>query len=292
MFFTRNGLIAKAYLLKNILKILFVILSLFFETAATSQQIVGGAQYRQQLAAAYQNKKNDFLAASRQQGKLGEIMHPGIAFSGISPFAITSVGHYNLVLGYPASTGAFLLSADLTKFGDYNAMQVGVGYGMRFSETLTGGIKINFYRQSIKGYNSFRSLPLEASIMYALTPKLKTGISFYNLAAVFNNNNSKEKLPAITGVGWQYQFSENFTGGLLISKEEKGTVILNPFLSMNFLNRFFFCPGYETGVGNWILSAGYYLLPFHTAIHIGVHPYLGLSGGISIQWVADKSHDK
>jgi hypothetical protein len=253
-----------------------------------SQQIAGGVQFRQQLAAAFQHAQTDLLSAGRQHGKLAGIEVPGVAFAGNMPLAIKGLGNYSLVVCYPALDGTFLLGTDYTRFGDYSLTQIGAAFGLRLSGTLTGGIRLNYYRQQIAGYNGFNAFPVEASIMYALTPKLQTGISFYNLVAVVKKPKSKERLPVFTGIGWRYQFSESLSAGVLISKEDNGVVIFNPFLSLQFLNKFYFSPGYETGLSNWILSAGYFLPPFTIKVNLSVHPYLGVSGGLSIQWVNGK----
>lgn len=266
----------------------FLIISVILSITVHPQQIAGGAPFRQQMAAAFQNSKNDLLAAGRQLGKLGEDIPPGVAFSGNTPFGIKNLGNYSLVFCYPGFGGSFLLGTDFTKSGDYNAMQTGIAYGMRFAETLSGGIKINYYSQSIRGYKGFKAFPVEASVLYTVTSKLQTGISFYNLVSVFRNKNVTERLPVFSAVGWRYQFSKVFTGALLISKEESGIVIFNPALSIQMSDAFYFCSGYETGLSNWMLSAGYYLQGFNASIHFSIHPYLGLSGGMSIQWTAEK----
>lgn len=250
---------------------------------------MGGIQFRQQLAAAFQSPQTDLLSAARQHGKLGDVKATGIAFAGNKPLAIKGLGYYNMVFCHPVMGGGLLLGADHTRFGDYSLTQIGAGFGMRLSETLTGGIRINYYRQHIAGYDGFTAFPVEASILYAVTPKLQTGISFYNLAAVVKKPKSKEKLPVFTGIGWRYQFSENFSAGALISKEDHGGVIFNPFLSMQLMNRFCFSAGYETGLSNWILTAGYFVAPFTTKVNFSIHPNLGLSGGLSIQWVNGKN---
>jgi hypothetical protein len=270
------------------LRIIYTLFCLIAAAVVHSQEIAGGVQFRQQLAAAFQSSQTDLLSAGRQHGKLGDIKAPGIAFAGNMPLAIKGLGYYNMVFCYPALGGSFLLGADYTRFGDYSLTQIGAGFGMRLSETLTGGVRFNYYRQQIAGYDGFNAFPVEASIMYALTPNLQTGISFYNLAAIVKKPKSKQRLPVFTGIGWRYQFSENFSAGALISKEDHGGVIFNPFLSMQLLSKFCFSVGYETGLSNWMLSAGYFLAPFTTKVNVSIHPYLGFSGGLSIQWVNGK----
>jgi hypothetical protein len=280
--------IAEGHICLKIVRVIPIVIGLILAPAVHSQQIAGGVQFRQQLAAAFQHPQTDLLSAGRQQGVLGQQELPGIAFAGNMPLSLKGLGNYHLVFCYPAMGGAFLLGTDYTRFGDYSATQVGAAYGLRFSESLTGGIRLNYYRQQIAGYNGFSAFPVEASIMYALTPKLSTGISFYNLVAVAKKPKLKERLPVFTGIGWRYQFSENFSAGALISKEDNGVVIFNPFLSIQLLQKFYFSPGYESGLSIWVLSAGYFLAPFMTKVNISVHPYLGFSGGLSIQWVNGK----
>jgi hypothetical protein len=270
------------------LRILVTAFCLISAAGVHSQQIAGGVPFRQQLAAAFQYQQADLISAGRLQGKLGDIDVAGIAFSGNMPLAIKGLGNYSMAACYPVIGGTFLLGADYTRFGDYGVSQIGAAFGMRLSETFTGGVRINYYSQQIAGYGGFKAFPVEASMMYALSPKLQTGILFYNLAAVVNKSKSKERLPVFTGIGWRYQFSDSFSAGVLMSKEDGGVIIFNPFLSIQFLNKFYFSPGYESGFGNWILSAGYFLAPFTTKVNLSIHPYMGVSGGLSIQWVNGK----
>jgi hypothetical protein len=271
------------------LRVIYTVFCLIAAAVVYSQEIAGGVQFRQQLAAAFQAPQTDLLSAGRQQGKLAGIKAPGIAFAGNKPFAIKGLGNYAMVFCYPAMGGSFLLGADHTRFSDYSLTQIGAAFGMHFSETFSGGVRMNYYRQHIAGYNGFNAFPVEASLFYALTPKLQTGISFYNLVAAVKKPKSKERLPVFTGIGWRYHFSENFSAGALISKEDNGAVIFNPFLSIQFMDRFYFSPGYETGLSNWILSAGYFVPPFTTKVNLIIHPYLGFRGGLSIQWISGKN---
>ena len=151
---------------------------------------------------------SDVWSSHHNQAGLGWLTKVEAGVFAQNRFLVKEMNYMGFAYAHPVKSGAFALS--FTNFGytQYGESKLGLAYGMKFSERITGGVQINYHNTRIgNNYGSASVLSTEMGLQAKLTSKLELGLHLFNPTQAKLNDFNDERMPTIMRLGMAYTFS-------------------------------------------------------------------------------------
>ncbi len=161
----------------------------------------------------------DVWSTHHNQGGLGWLENPtaGVYFE--NRFGLPELSQMGAAAAVPVGSGAFGLSYSGFGWSLYKENKVGLAYGMKFNEKISGGIQANYHSMRLpNNYGASATLTVEAGIQARVTEELTIGAHLFNPTRAKLNEFNDERIPTIMRVGVGYRFSDRL---LLTCEAEK-----------------------------------------------------------------------
>jgi hypothetical protein len=149
------------------------------------------------LFAAVQHPAGPALVSRYMAGMQSErFTWPGApAHTSLAVLAPTASGHFSLFLGHAGMDG-------------YAALQGSLGYARYLGNWLQGGVRMNYYRISAKGYSPRTAWPVDLGLVIRLSDKLVSDMAAWNILGARLNRRPETRLPRAFRSGIAYHLSE------------------------------------------------------------------------------------
>jgi len=235
---------------------------------------------------------SDVWSTHHNQAGLGWLESPvaGVFFQ--NKFLLKEMSYMGFAYAHPTKSGAFGVS--FSNFGSslYGESKFGIGYGMKFSEKITGGLQLNYHNTRLKNdYGKHSGVTAEFGIQANLNSKMMLSTHIFNPTRSKLNDYNDERIPTVLRIGINYKFSKQV---LATVEAEK-----------NLLNKPVFRAGLEYHTNDMIyLRAGIGTSPTLASFGVGIkkdayqfdiaasyHQVLGFSPEISFQYTLGKKSE-
>jgi hypothetical protein len=164
---------------------------------------------------------SDLWSAHNNQAGLALLKHPIAGIYYENRYLIREMGLSNVAAALPVSKiGTFALS--YYRFGSslFYDSKVGLGYGMKLGEKISGGVQLNHHTIGFGDiYGKRSTVSTELGILAQLTNELSIGAHIYNINRARINNNPNEYLASYIRLGLNYKFSEQVFAVIEVQKD-------------------------------------------------------------------------
>jgi len=162
----------------------------------------------------------DVWAIRFNQAALAEVSSVSFGAAYESRFLLKSLGVQSLAVAIPVKRGTFGLNYTGTGDKLYNESKIGLGYGMKLSEKVNLGIRLNYHSLRLgNNYGRTQNLTFELSVLAKPTNNIQIGFHLFNPSQTKLNEYQNEEIPAIINLGMSYKFSEKVCGNIEIEKD-------------------------------------------------------------------------
>ena len=151
---------------------------------------------------------SDVWSSHHNQAGLGWLTKVEAGVFAQNRFLVKEMNYMGFAYAHPVKSGAFALSFTNFGYSQYGESKLGLAYGLKFSERITGGVQINYHNTRIgNNYGSASVLSSEMGLQAKLTSKLELGLHLFNPTQAKLNDFNDERIPTIMRLGMAYTFS-------------------------------------------------------------------------------------
>ena len=195
------------------------------------------------------------------------------------PFAIGEIGVTSAGGILPVDPGTFRLKLSGYGIPGYNALIMGLGYGMQMSEHLFAGINFQYYNTTIPGdLNYLWTIGWGAGLLYAPSKDTRTGIVLLNPFTASNYSGYGPLFPAMIAAGVSRRIYEHTHVLLECSYKSNAPLRIKFGLEYTLKDRASLACGVHSSPATYAVGAGFnpgnFEIHFATAWSAlpGIHP--------------------
>jgi hypothetical protein len=178
----------------------------------------------------------------------------------------------------PVRKGAFGLSFSYFGFSLYNEMKTGLAYGMRFGNSFSVGIQLDYLRfHTGEDYGSKNLFTFEIGLQYRVQEQLCLGIHIFSPVPVKVMDEPVERLPTVIRMGLSWQVSKSFITSAEIGKDLVNKPVFRAGMEYHFVNPLFIRIGYQTNPSQFTFGFGLVLGKLSFDIASSYNMVLGFS---------------
>ncbi len=184
---------------------------------------------------------NDFWSSVNNQAGLAFIDNPTLGIGYNNEFLLKELATKYVGFAMPLKgAGTFGLQVSQFGFNLLNQTKIGLGYGMKFSESFSGGIQLDYFHLQLGDiYGSTGAFTFEVGAMYKMSEKWVLGAHLFNPVMAKLADYNDERMTTVLGAGVSFLASEQvqFAAEVEKSIENKASVKLGiDYSIMDFLN--------------------------------------------------------
>lgn len=233
---------------------------------------------------------SDVWSTHHNQAGLGWLQNPtaGVFFQ--NKYLLKELNYMGFAYAHPIKSGTFGLS--FSNFGSslYGESKVGLGYGMKFSDKITGGVQLNYHNTRIaNNYGNHSGITAEIGMQALLTEKFMLAVHLFNPTRSKLNEYGDERIPTIMRLGFSYEFSDK----VLTTLEAEKDLLNRPVFKAGIEYRTNDLIHLRAGIGTnpTIASFGFGLNLENIQIDVAAsyHQTLGFSPELSLNYVFGNS---
>lgn len=261
--------------------ILFGTLVFVFNTYA---QLGSGLQQGYASVTAYSSKPEDIISITANQASLAGFSKTSALIYFEKAYMLETMNMVSALIALVTGKGNFGVCLDHFGSSLYQQSHVGISYAKKLGKSLSIAPKFNYQVAGNKKYSIIKGLTADLSLLFHLTENLHAGIQFINPGATLFKTGS-EKLPVISVMGIGYQVSPMLGISCQLLKRERMTMGFQPGLFYQPIKGLIAKMGLSTNSSSWWLSAGWKFADFKIEILTAMHPQLGLTPAMTIQYL-------
>jgi hypothetical protein len=253
---------------------LILLLCVLAVTASAQNSTTSTAGFYTAMGA-YRSSNADVFAAISHQATLPNIKRSMIGIRGQKKFLLKELGFYSAAIAIPLHNSG--MAASTTYFGSpqFNQTQLSLAYGKKLSQSLNIGVQFNYHTTHIAGYGNTNMPSIETSVLYTISPSIKTGLHFYCPVELKNNKSAPDKATPTYTVGLGYALTENFFCSTEIVQPQEKQLYLNVGFEYQWAQQFFAKAGTSTQDKSFFAGAGLQWKNQKLELIAHYHPVLG-----------------
>ena len=233
---------------------------------------------------------SDVWSSHHNQAGLGWLTKVEAGVFAQNRFLVKEMNYMGFAYAHPVKSGAFALSFTNFGYSQYGESKLGLAYGMKFSERITGGVQINYHNTRIgNNYGSASVLSSEMGLQAKLTSKLELGLHLFNPTQAKLNDFNDERIPTIMRLGMAYTFSNKV---FITLEAEKDIDFLPNFkagIEYKANDRIYL----RGGIGSSPTAAAFGVGVYHKGLKLDLassyHQVLGFIPEVSLTYVFEKN---
>lgn len=227
----------------------------------------------------------DVWAIRFNQAALADLRSVSFGVSYESRFLLKSLGVQSLAVAIPTKRGTF--GVNYTGTGDqlYMDSKIGLGYGMKLSEKINLGIRLNYHSLRLgNNYGRTQNITAELSLLAKPTDKIQIGFHLFNPTQTKLNDYQNEEIPAIMNLGVSYKFSEKVRGNVEIEKDIELPFSVKMGVEYFPVDNLYIRAGISTNPSIPTIGFGLVKGEFHLDFSSAFHPALGLTPSLGLRY--------
>ncbi len=232
---------------------------------------------------------SDIWSVNINQAGLAKIKSITAGVSYESRFTQKELGIQAFGLAIPVKNGAFGLN--YTGFGGklYRDSKIGLSYGMKFSDKISGGLSINYHNLSIaNNYGTKSSLTFELGIIANVIENLQLGFHLFNPSQAKLNDYQDEIIPTVVKLGLRYDFSKK----VYVNAEVEKDIDLKPIYKIGVeyhpIDILYIRTGISSNPSLPAIGFGVDVKNFRFDFSSSFHPVLGATPAFGIVYTVNK----
>lgn len=233
---------------------------------------------------------SDVWSTQYNQAGLANVRLISAGVSYESRFLQKDLGIQSFAFALPVKSGTFGLN--YTGFGGklYRQTKVGLSYGMKFSEKISGGISLNYHNLRIgNNYGNKSSLTFEVGIIAQIIENLQLGVHIFNPSQTKLNDFEDEIIPTIFRLGVRYDFSDKVVALLEVEKDVDFNPSYKAGIEYHPTDLLYIRTGISTNPSAPSIGFGVDLNNFRFDFSSTFHPVLGATPAIGLVYTAGSS---
>lgn len=200
-------------------------------------------------------------------------------------FTVRELSQMGVSFAYPIKAGTFGVSYSGFGYSLYKENKVGLGYGMKFNDRISGGVQMNYHSLRIANdYGTNTSFSVEAGIMARITDEFTVGVHVFNPTKAKLIDYNDERIPTIMRLGVGYKFSDKILVTAEAEKDIDYDASFRAGLEYSATENFFLRGGVSTNPGIMAFGFGFQFDGFKADLATTYHQILGFSPQISLQY--------
>ena len=205
-------------------------------------------------------------------------------------FSLKELATNGLAVGVPiGKTGTIGLNATYFGFKNYNENQIGLAYAKRFSNKISGAVKINYQSFNIGDeYGSRSVLTAELGMQAMVIRNLWLGAHIYNPTQASLADIPEENLPSVFSLGAGYIFSDKFNVELSAEKNSDEPTMIHTGIEYHPIKQFWLRAGMTSKPFNSSFGFGLELSNLLLDFAAGFHQQLGFTPTLSLTYHFNK----
>jgi hypothetical protein len=237
-------------------KISIAILLLLAGHSVQCQPTRSPLQARYTTLGAYSKNHTDAFSGSYNQAALAHTKVAGAGVFGERRFLLKELSNFSAAIVWPFKKSGAGLSARYFGGEQFNATQLGLGYGKQLHEKIDIGLQINYNSIRLLGYGNDATLNFEAGVLLHLTNKLHLGMHVYNPVGGRFGQLKNEQLAAVYTTGLGYDVSAAVVFCLEFIKQEDQPLTINAGMQYSFAHQLYARLGMASATGNTFAGLG------------------------------------
>ncbi len=205
---------------------------------------------------AYSKNLTDAFSGSVNQASLAEVKYATAGVYAERRFMLKELSSFSAAIALPSKLGGFGIAARYFGAQNFNASQLGLGYGRKLHEKIAIGLQFNYNMMRLPGYGSDGVVNVEAGALVHITAKLHMALHVYNPVGGKFSKLEKEKIASVITAGFGYEASPLLFICSDISKQEDQPVNINAGMQYIFADHFFARMGIASSTGNYFFGLG------------------------------------
>lgn len=236
---------------------------------------------------------SDVWSTHHNQAGLGWLTDQtaGVFFQ--NKYLLKDLNYMGFAFAQPIKSGAFGVS--FTNFGNtlYGESKLGVGYGMKFSDKITGGIQLNYHNTRVgNNYGNSSGLSAELGLQTYLTDKMMLAMHLFNPTRTKLNSYNDERIPTVIRFGLNYKFTEKVMTTMEAEKDLLNNPVFRAGIEYQTNNIFHLRAGVGTNPSIASFGFGINLENIQIDVAASYHQTLGFSPELSMNYVFGKKNNK
>lgn len=233
---------------------------------------------------AYSNSNTTAFSFTSNAAALAKEKELSFGIYGEKRFFLQELSSFGAAFVLPASSGNF--GFQTFYFGNpfYNELSLGLAYGKKLGEKVDVGVQFDVLNNKANGYESQTTVNAAAGVIFHFTPQFNGGLHINNPAQMNIGKGLSQKWPATFSAAFGYNASEKLFIGTELVKTEGDPVNVNAGLNYQVDEKLFVKGGMSAANSMYYFGIGALLQHFRLDVVATVHPYLGLSPGLMLNY--------
>ncbi|MEP7264331.1 MAG: hypothetical protein ABI772_07535 [Bacteroidota bacterium] len=228
--------------------------------------------------------RQDVWALFHNPSGIAFIKSPQAGLSFEQRYSLKELSTNGLAVAIPAGKyGVIGVNAAYFGFKDFNEQTGGLTYARKFSERISGGVKLNYHSFHIgEEYGSKSVVTADLGMQVNLVRNLWLGTHLTNPTQSELVKETGEDLPSVFSLGAGYLFSEKFRGEVMVEKTSGDKALMRTGIEYHPVKQFWLRAGVATQPFSSSFGFGLDLSDFQLDIAAAFHPQLGFTPHISL----------
>ncbi|MDB5253261.1 MAG: hypothetical protein JWP27_2430 [Flaviaesturariibacter sp.] len=188
----------------------------------------------------------------------------------------------------PSRFGTFGVGASFSGTIAYRETSLDISYGRHFGQVLSGGVRFGYGGTSAGSYGRAARVLAEAGILVRLSPRATAGVRISNPGGGWRKGGGG-RLAGIYTCGVGYELSERSFLAAEILKQEDEPVTVNAGFHYGFARLLAARIGFISAASQFYLGVGVDLNRLRLDVVATLHPYLGMTPGFGLLYVAKRA---
>jgi hypothetical protein len=197
-------------------------------------------------------------------------------------FLMKELNYGGFAYAHKLNTGALAVSYSNFGYQLFGESKVGLGYGMKFTNMISGGVQLNYHHIRLaNNYGQNSALTAELGLQTYLTDKIMLAAHLFNPTRTALNEFNKEKIPTIMRLGMNYIFSKQVLATIEAEKDIDMKPVFRMGLEYKTSNKFYLRGGIGTQPTLAAFGFGLYTGAVKLDVAASYHQVLGFTPDIS-----------
>jgi hypothetical protein len=208
-------------------------------------------------------------------------------------FLLKELNYSGFAYAHKLNSGALALSFSNFGYQLYGESKIGLGYGLKFSNIISGGIQLNYHNTRLaNNYGKKSGITAELGMQAYLNDKLILAAHLFNPTRTQLNDYNNERMATIMRLGLNYKFSKQVFATAEVEKDIDARPIFRAGIEYRASELIYLRGGVGTQPTLAAFGVGVSKSNFKLDIAASYHQMLGFTPDLSLNYLISKSSNQ
>lgn len=204
-------------------------------------------------------------------------------------FLMKELNYGGFAYAHKLNSGAVALSYSNFGYQLYGESKLGLGYGLKFSNIISGGVQINYHTTRLaNNYGKKSGVTAELGMQAFLNDKLMLAVHLFNPTRTKLNDYNNERMATIMRLGLNYKFSKQVFATFEVEKDIDSRPIFRAGIEYKASEIIYLRGGVGTQPTLASFGVGVKKSNFKLDIAASYHQILGFTPDLSFNYLISK----